>query len=846
MPDENSEVQEVKILPGQLAPFDYSPHEPAKLTEEEQNCMTELVRKAGVRDQASRRFMVEQTWEARLFGRGYQHLLPRKGGGWVLPQESTGYGVRTQAIASLLPTNIYSPYEQILVSALTRSIPKIKWQPQDPENDKDITAAESAEPYEKVFRRVNDLPTMHTDMARYLCDDGAAYIYTRHVIDAQRFGYEEPDADDAVVPEDESQAAPDAAQGAAGDTDQTAGETANTEIPGMGSGAADSGADTSTGKQGTGSEDRPSDASALGEGDTGGDEQGATPKTPRGQEVSDVYGKLECKLPMNTKNLSECHFFKLSLEYDKARVMAMFPDMADKIQVGSGPGENELDRIARINVALALAASYVTGDAMVNDVTVDRTWFRPAAFMGIDDKSIRNSLLSKFPDGCLVVHAGKTFAFARPENMDDHWAMVKASRSDGQNCASLMAWMIPNQKRVNNWVDLLNDFFIRTIPKRYLNSEVFNIEAIRQQAQVPGDVLPFSNPGAMTRDQLMIQEDMPTHQPELPNFIKEFIGELAQLQTGGYPALSGGDTKGNDTLGGIAMQRDQALGRLGAVWHDIQGATATYHKQAVQCAAKCRQGNNIKESVPGSDAVTIELSDLKGNVLCFPEADSSFPESWGERQQRFTAIVAEAKENPIIGQLLQLPKNLKLAKDSIGLSEFDIPQSDAEDKQLGEFEILLKTQPLPNPLIAKAQETLQAMTQNGAMPEQIQQLQQAMGQVPPLVSSVQVDQECDDHDTEAQTCLTFINGPKGRKLKAGTPEEKAGFQNIRLHYLEHKKLADAKKQQMLQAAQRQKVSESLNFKDAPPELQVQIAADAGHQMAQPAPQPVNSGADNGH
>ena len=41
----------------------------------------------------------------------------------------------------------------------------------------------------------------------------------------------------------------------------------------------------------------------------------------------------------------------------------MFPDKADKIKPGSaGAGENELDRIARINVALALEASYVTGD----------------------------------------------------------------------------------------------------------------------------------------------------------------------------------------------------------------------------------------------------------------------------------------------------------------------------------------------------------------------------------------------------------------------------------------------------------------------------------------------------
>lgn len=799
MPDQQTDNQDIKIQRGQLAPWDVGEPE-VTLTDAEQNAMTELVRKAGVRDQASRRFMTEQTWEARLFGRGYQHLKRRRGGGWTLPQEGVGSDSKLLAMDNLLPTNIYTPYEQIIISALTRSIPKNQWQPQDPEDDKDITAAEAAEPYEKVFRRINDLPTMHTEMARYLCDDGAAYIYTRPVLDAQRFGYEEPDEDEAVVPEDE------AANGTGSGPNSAADNGAS--LPGVAEGA----------------EEQPNTETKE-----------IAAKTPRLQEVSDCFGKLECKLPMNTRDFDRCHFFKLSLEYDLAVVKSMFPEMADKIQVGSGPGENELDRIARINCALALAASYVTGDAMVNDCTVDRTWFRPAAFAGVDDKAIRNSFITKFPNGCLVVHAGKTFIFARPENMDDRWKVVKANRSDGQNSAGLMAWLIPVQKRVNNWVDLLNDFFIRTVPVTWEPSETFNLEANRHGTNVPGEHKPYvPNPNAPDGHGIFV-EPTPTHQPALPEFIMKFILDLAQLLTGGYPALAGGDTGGNDTLGGIALQRDQAMGRLAQVWHDIQGATAGYHKQAVQAAAKYREGNDIKESVPGSDSVTIELADLKGNVLCFPESDSSFPESWSERQQRYTAIIAEAKENPVIASLLQVPKNLKVAKDNIGLSDFEIPQAAAVDKQLGEFEMLLKTAPLPNPLLAKGKETLAAMTTNGANPAQVTQLQQAMQQIPQLVSSVEIDKECDDHDTEAQTCLEWINSPKGRKYKNGSPEEKAGFQNVRTHYLEHQKLADAKKAQLAQMAQKQKVAESLNFKDAPPDLQIQIAADAGHSMAPPQP-----------
>lgn len=93
-----------------------------------------------------------------------------------------------------------------------------------------------------------------------------------------------------------------------------------------------------------------------------------------------------------------------------------------------------------------------------------------------------------------------------------------------------------------------------------------------------------------------------------------------------------------------------------------------------------------------------------------------------------------------------------------------------------------------------------------------------------------IDVECDDHASEASTCLDFINGPKGRKLKYGNDEEKAAFQNIRTHYLEHQAQAEKKAQAAAQAAQKQKVSESINFKDLPIDGQIAMAAQAGIQL----------------
>lgn len=781
---------EPQIEEGQLAPSDYSPaqkYTKADLTETEITTLTGLVEKTAKRDLAARRFEVEQAWEARLFSRGYQYLLRGRNGGFYLPQSSQNGNAR-QGAYNLKPTNIYSANEQIIVSALTRQVPKVRFQPDDPQSDGDITAAEEADEFKKVFARNNDLPEIHTDLAHLCWTDGRVGTYVRYVKDAQRWGYE--DNEEPVVPEDEGQQAGEANQL----LDANPEPEASIPID----------------------EEQQDDLVTT----------GAVPeaKKPKGREVIDVYGKLEVKVPINTKNLSECDFLKFAKEYDISIAKAMEPAIEKSITASGGPGENELDRISRINCALALSGAYgvayVTGDAYDTFVTRDMTWLRPSNFMAVDDKAIRDKFIGMFPEGCLVVHMGKTFAWVRAECVDDHWMLMYASRGDGQNRAALGAWMIPIQKRVNDLVDLIYMFFVNTVPRKHYHSEAFNIAAIKEQGNIPGNCGPFTPQPGLANDQLILVEQTQQHQPELPEFIKYAINELSQLLSGAYPALAGGDTEGNDTASGIQTQRDQAMSRLGLVWHAIQAATANYHRQAVMCAARCRE-SDVKETVPGEDSeVILELNDLKGNVLCFPESDSGFPESWSERQARFTAILQDSK-NPFVQQLLSLPKNMKLAKDAIGLTDFDIPQSDSVDKQLGEIEILMKSGPMPNPKVVQAMQQVPQLAASGAPPEAMQQVMQAIQQIPPQVSSYPIEPGVDDDAVHADTCKELLNSPKGRKMKNGSPEDQAAYQNIKLHMQEHQAAMPPP------APTGRPPSVSINYADLPPEGQAQAAGEAG-------------------
>src|ERR1700739_412121 len=87
---------------GVLAGLEYSPVKNAKLSQGQKNIIRDLVRKAAKRDYPARLIKVIQAWEAALFYRGFQFLIPQRGGGWLIPGESTGYGPTMQMDLALV------------------------------------------------------------------------------------------------------------------------------------------------------------------------------------------------------------------------------------------------------------------------------------------------------------------------------------------------------------------------------------------------------------------------------------------------------------------------------------------------------------------------------------------------------------------------------------------------------------------------------------------------------------------------------------------------------------------------------------------------------------------------
>lgn len=951
---------------GELAPYWASPHPDVlgQLSDKAKAQLKALVDLISNKDVAARRWEVEQSWESRLFDRGYQYLLPRRGGGWVLPPFATNYNSGGRGKSGTRnygqETNIYTTYGEIITAALTRDVPEGRFEPKNPESDADITAADAGSKYLRCFLHDNDLLESMQQLCYYLRNDGRALIVTNHVLDAQRFGRNDPAGMEPVVPETETaeeqalaylvrhgetprnsdglmrgqsedpDAMPDG-QGQQQSVDSSqylagknigriisspvgrAKESADTISQGTGrpvevddrfaardvgelegQPSEDAGQDLAENSEnpseqlpGGGESQDDLDArvrdglfEALNQGgpppaivthdsvissafrllhgddippadivQPGGvagifpvpgggftikpvypteSERGVSPEMkgePRGQEAIEIGGKLEFKCPINAQYQTDFPWIQYSKEYDYAYAKAMFPEHSDEIKPGgAGAGENELDRIARINACLALEASYVTGDSMVRNCTVQRTWMRPSWFMEIKDQEIREEFFTQFPEGCLAIYAGDCAVLARNENMDDHCTTVVAGPGSGMNRMSLMDKVKSLQKRVNKWIDLFDEYQVRTVPSRIVDVDMYNMEALQDQAAGVGDFIGVKRQGsegaARPLSDSIFVEPTPTHQPSLVQGIQMFLTDLPQLLSGALPSLFGSQSNNdaNNQSSGVALgiQRDQALARLGTPWHNIQLGLCSVYRQAVQLAAQCRKEPIRTPGEPG-EAVRIELSDLKGNVMVYPADDPDVPESWNQKQARYQGMIAEAATNPAIAALLANPVNAKLAHDAAGMTEFIIPQADSWDKQMGELSILLKTGPVPNPAKIQAQQQLAQMAlaaQAGAQvdPNQAMQLTQQMAAMPDMVSTVQIDPQCDDNATEAACCLHIINGPEGRKLRNGTTAERDSFQNLRLHYLEHD--AEAKKE--VPPAPQKPMSVSANLKDMPP------------------------------
>jgi len=809
-------------VPGKYAAIDVSPEPmfgPDQLGSYK-TAIEQLTQSATRTDSSSRIFEVLQAWEARLFSRGYHFLTTGSKGMGIYGGVGTSTPNSIMATANamkLFPVNVYGAREDKIVAAGSREIPGLKFGPKDPDSPPDQTAADESDSYLSIWTLDSNIKGAVAKIWRYFYTDETAILWTASWADQQRWGTEKPEKQDVFG------------------VGEAEGVTPETEMLG-------DGADGEAGETNAGLGEMTGDAGETQGGPDSADDAVSSPlveessEKPAICELTKVYGILEAKRPIYCDEIHEMGYVRLAGEVDVDILRERYPWIEDKIEAGKSVAgsSDQYDRMARINVRLAVQNSTASGETFEKDATETHTWFRPSQYRMIKDKATRKVFYDNFPKGLRVTHAGSELAFVRNESMDDHITIVHSKEGDGQNRRAIGGNYLPLQKILNQNISLLVRYFVGCVPRRYAAEGPLDVAAMNQTTNDPSLITPVVLEAGQKIGDLTGMDNVPQPTTGLMEFVQWLVDGAPEVMDGATPAMFGQGETG--TVGEATLNRDQSLQVFSAPWAQTCIGLANAATQAAKCAADNRIAN-IRSRTPGQGKLTVELANLKGDALCAP-VSLEIPQTLAEQEAQMAQLVEQSPNVAIYQAIVSDPENLPIFSEMPSLSRLHIPGLDAVEKQQGEFELLTASGPLENPELLEAQQQMEQLKQHiaqgqsdpeAATPQgrqmmqqltaQLQQLTQAAAALPPQVSSVPVAQDgSENHVIEAAITLAKLNSPEGRKLKNGDDEQKAVFLNLKLHWQEHE--AMAKKLTPVQPLP-VKASASVAVDKLPPNVQAQ-------------------------
>ena len=780
-------------IPGQYAAWyctDEDIYGPDELGKDYEGAVKEMVDNVNRCDAAARIWEVLQAWEMRLFRRNY-HFLNAGSKGWGMFGGSSGTSgasiMQTQNAMKLFSCNVFGTRHKKIVSLLGRSVPSMDVAPVQDDSPIDQAAQEEAEKYLKVFEFQADLARAIKKMAGYFYTDGRVITLTYTVADQTRWGTEVPDRQQEVYGEATSE-----------------GVSPETEM-------------------------EPATQSS---------------EAPARREVVFVGGKLESKVPLMADEEDEMGWIRYQHEVGVNLLREKYPWVEEKIATqGNVGGMDQIDRMARINVRLAVQASSSSGEAYKNDATETVTYFRPSEYRGIKDKEVRQVFYDTFPDGLEVWHAGGQLAMVRNCRMSKHVKIVHPYPGDGQNREAIGTNYLPLQKVLNANISLLDRYFRNAIARRFAMEPYIDTQQLNSQSNDPAKVTAVSDlsgKGLKIAD-ITGMENVPQPNTAMMEFIQWLIQGAPEAMDGGTAACFGEGEGGEDR--GVyktsQLRRDQALQVFAMPWNALCEATECISMQAIESAAENRVAD-ISASVPGQQKLKVEIERLQGSVLV-QRSSSEIPQTLAEEEEKIAQLVEQSPNVAIYQQMLSDPRNLHVIAKMPSMTDMEVPGADSVEQQQGEFEILMRSGPVDNPAMSPEQVQLQKIVSEGQVdPEaqtpagqaMMQQAQQALAQLPnvvvPKVSTVPVAQDnSENHTIHAAITLGMMTSPTGRKLKYGNDEQKAAFQNIYLHWKEHmamvKSLAPPKEMEF-------KGNVSIDPSKFPPQAQTEMFQAMGLQV----------------
>lgn len=477
-----------------------------------------------------------------------------------------------------------------------------------------------------------------------------------------------------------------------------------------------------------------------------------------------VHGVLESKVPIFARKMERWGYAVLSEEVDKYQAKEDFPDFADDIQGESDNSESAYERFARLGVLANKKGAAGQADALKNLVTEHHAWLRPSRYRKAPD-TVQDELRKLYPDGVHVTMVSGKAVECAPQKIEDALRSEWPAPGQGSSRPSLLHDVVPIQQAFNDYMNMLREHIDFSIPATWVTDTV-DSEALTEQRSAPGVIHQITVPNGASITDLVMQEQVAQLPPELVANLDRLL-QLAQFTTGDLPSLYGDGTPDQETASGQKMLSDQAKGQLSPAWGGLQWLFAGTYEIAVVEAAKLVQDRPLIAVQGGAGQQQFNpAAILDGTWGCYPNTDSSFPETMADQRASLQAVLTQLGQGEQGQAIVYHPDNLKLIKQYSGLENLVIPGAEARDKQLREIEQMLKEPPIPD---------------QAQIPQWEQQAAQAQGQQPPpmpLTSSVPITDD-DYHEPEAEKCKEWLSSTQCfEEIQKGNEQ---GVQNVRLH-----------------------------------------------------------------
>jgi hypothetical protein len=638
--------------------------------------------------------------------------------------------------------NIFRPYLESIIAALSVTIPPIKCYPDDADNSDDVETARAGDNIAKLVYKHNNAPLLWMHGLYVYCTEGliAAYNYTH---EDERYGTYE--VDEYENQEVTNQAT---SQAEEFEFDKTEEDVLSTNV-------LEEVGDVC-----------PQCLVAITPDIQ--EEKVIVPKLvgvnnkPKSRQQIEVYGGLFVKVPIYAKKQEEMPYLIFAYETHYANVLECYEDLKDKISSGGQPRKatgssfNNEDRTARLS-------TQYRGTEPLNNVTVRESWFRPSAFNVLSTQEEVNQLKKLFPFGVKVTFVNEHFAEACPESLDDHWTLTKNPLSDYLHHDPLGNSLVVPQEITSDMLSLVIQTIEHGIPQTFADPAVLNFAQYEKNEATPGMVIPATPKAGKSVSDAFYEIKTASLSGEVLPFANR-VQELAQLTSGAQPSIFGGEMQGSKTASEYSMARAQSLQRLQIGWKmltiwwkEVFGKViAGYIKDVAhdeKSVEKDESGNFIN--------VFVRRSQLSGKIGSIElESAENLPTSWAQKKDVLMQLLQ--LNNPQIMEALLSPDNLPIITSAVGIENFVIPGEDDREKQNEEIKILLRTEPT----IMENPETLQ------------------MEEAP----SVDIEPMIDNNEIHADICRKFLVSPAGRLAKYENPE---GYKNVLLHMQRHTQVVQA-------------------------------------------------------